>query len=300
MSSTYQSFFKYSACKGSKAATEYFFRKLTDKERDTVLFRTLCAALERDMRSYLLRGEQEKPRSDVLCYLLSLMTHEQRMKVFKKHPSSCLMCFLDWPWHDLFLDISDLIWNFLPKSRYDHVLDTMRNNILNLNLGYYFPDLFQKFFMRSPSDFRKYFVDRECMHYQIPFFCKFIYVEDAETIKIVLRNLDSCDKVRLLSGHKFFKLLSFLVEKEKWHLVELCIGEAMRSKEDWEILKKVYMDQTTWCRGDRKWKRFFELLDGTGVSASVTKCSEDETLTKAKRISSEEEAYDLTKKHKRH
>ncbi|GBN34438.1 hypothetical protein AVEN_213976-1 [Araneus ventricosus] len=299
VSSTYQSYFNYSACKGSKAATEYFFQKLTVEERDSALFITLCEALGR-YRSLCLPGHKdEKPISDVLCYLLSLMAHEQRMQFFKNQPSGCLMCFLDWPLAELFLDIADIIWNFLPESQYEHVLDRLSDNISSSNMCHYLPDLFQKFFMRSPINFRKLFVDRECQGRMFTFFTEFIYFEDTETIKVVLRNLDSDDRMRLVTDLKFCKLLSFLMFRDKWHLVELCVLEAVRSKEDWEILKEAYMTSAFHCR-EGNWKRFFEWFDGIGASASSTKCSEDETLTKAKRLSSEEEKYDLTKKRKRH
>ncbi|GBN56771.1 hypothetical protein AVEN_192880-1 [Araneus ventricosus] len=310
VSSTYQSYFKYSACEGSKAATEYFFQKLTNEERNNALYGALCAVLERATRLYHLSDVQEKPRSDVFCYLLSLMTREQRMQVFKKHPSGCLIFFLDWPWQDLCLDITVQIWNFLPESQYDYVLDKLENNIFIS--CYFFPDLFQKFFIHSPSSFRKYFVDHECRYEIFPFFSDFVDVEDAETIKVVLGNLDSGYRMRLLSNNRFFNLLFVLMSRDKWHLVELCVGEAMLSEKDREILKEAYMGfhtrdrrdgQWKWffariCSED-KWKRFFELLDGTSTSTPSTKCSEDETLRPKLRDSIHGEKYDSSKKLKR-
>ncbi|GBO04749.1 hypothetical protein AVEN_255464-1 [Araneus ventricosus] len=100
--------------------------------------------------------------TDVLCYLLSQITPEQQMQVLRDCPGHVFQIFLHWPWQDLFLEKTDLIWNFLPAgSTYDDLLHHIRVKIRFSN--YYFPELFQEFFRRNPSDFRKHFVNQDCL-----------------------------------------------------------------------------------------------------------------------------------------
>ncbi|CAL1286323.1 unnamed protein product [Larinioides sclopetarius] len=129
-SSTYQSYFKYSARKGSREATEYFVQKLTNEEHNSALYRALYYSLERTTIKYFLPGGYGQLRSDVFCYLLSLMTHKQQLRLLEQHPSRCLMPFLEWPCQDLFLDIAGLIWNFLPESEYDNMIEIDERYIL--------------------------------------------------------------------------------------------------------------------------------------------------------------------------
>ncbi|KAF8789450.1 hypothetical protein HNY73_007387 [Argiope bruennichi] len=137
--------------------------------------------------------------------------------------------------------------------------------------GYYFPELFQKFFLLSPIDFRKYFAANKFQFCSI--LSNFFYAEDTETIKIVFRNIDDEDRIKLVCGYTFFRLFNDLIMRDKWHLVELSIREAMPSKGDKNRVKKAYMEffegidpgEMTECvlaeSSERQRKRFFELLD---------------------------------------
>ncbi|CAL1281813.1 unnamed protein product [Larinioides sclopetarius] len=308
-SSTYQSYFKYSAYKGSKEGTEYFVQKLTNEERNDALYSALCYSLERTDQMYFLPGGPGQLRSDVFCYLLSLMTPEQQLQFLQQHPSNCLMSFLEWPCQDIFLDIAVVIWNFLPESGYKAMLERLFQGIFVYSRGYYLPELFQNFFMRSPINFRKQFVDRESRFSfsQLSFLVQFNIFGDEETIKVVWRNIDSDDRMKLLSYKGFFRLLLSWMSKNRY-LVEMCIGEAVLSKENREMLKEEYTKFHISLQSsipyfkdsdEVNFKQLLELLDGTCTSTNNTKCSEDETLSKTKRLASGEEKSDVTKIPKR-
>ncbi|GBN64022.1 hypothetical protein AVEN_80174-1 [Araneus ventricosus] len=282
--------FEYSAHKGNKAAAEYFFQKLTHEEREATLIRTAQAVVSsRNMDLYRLTSYHDFPKekvSDVLCYLLSLMTQEEQIRIFNEQPCEVLKCFLDWPLQDFFLDIADFIWTFLPERDYSSLLWNMTRSIQNTS--YYFPNLFQNFFLRSPINFRKHFVDRECQFGS--FFPEFFNIEDTETIKVIFRNVDTADRVRLVSSEHVFKLFYNFILRGRWRIVEVCLLEATLSKEDKERLKKDFMEflkemdrgQIKWRK--RKWRRFFEFLDGKDARAHRKRSMEDETLTKAKKL----------------
>ncbi|KAF8789464.1 uncharacterized protein LOC129957535 [Argiope bruennichi] len=283
MASLQQLGFEYAARIGSKAATEYFYHQLTDEERDSTIYRTCGAVISESSNLYVMPYNFKKEKlSDVFWYLLSLMNAEQQMQILKEHTCDVLTSFLDWPWQDLLLNSAHVIWTFLPERSYKYLLYNIIENIRNL--GYYFPNLFQKFFISSPSDFRKRFLDRECRF--CSFFSEFFEAEDSETIEVIFRNVDSADRTRLISCHRFFKLLDDVMVRDKWHLVEMCLREATPTKEDRIKLKSTYMRFLTWTDADqlesreRRWKQFFELLGDTDTSADSKTSSEDEALTK--------------------
>ncbi|CAL1286333.1 unnamed protein product [Larinioides sclopetarius] len=301
-SSTYQSLFTYSACKGSKAATKYFFQKFTDQERSSALFRIVCDAFERFKTAHWLSYDvQLDLRSDVLLYLLSLLNREEQMQILKQHPSICLKCFLDWPWQDLLLDIADTIWNFLPEDHYDAVLERLFHNVFIFGTGYYLPELFRNFFMRSPVDFKKRYVDCE-IDSRRWFLSEFLKAEDIETIKVVWGNVESSDRIRLLSDVHLYSLFFLMIRQGAGHLVKLCIDAAKLPKEARMIIKRSYMTSDLRDRTTYEFKLILEMLDGIGVSTYSTKGSRIEALTQAKRPSSEEEkkCNVLLKKLKRH
>ncbi|GBN72679.1 hypothetical protein AVEN_95011-1 [Araneus ventricosus] len=129
--STFRQFaFEYSAIIGNKAASEYFFQRLTHEEREPSIIRAaqgMIVIASVETYSYPDAFPKEKV-SDVVCYLLSLMTSEQQMQIFKENPFGFLRCFLDWPWQDLFLDNADVMWTLLRESDYSYIW-TMSKNV---------------------------------------------------------------------------------------------------------------------------------------------------------------------------
>ncbi|GBN22950.1 hypothetical protein AVEN_115942-1 [Araneus ventricosus] len=274
--------FEYSASKGNKAATEYFFRKLTYNEREYSLLKTTQALLMQRRNNsgffYISKDDDDdfpkETLSDTFCYLLSLMSPEQQMEIFKRQPYDVLLHLLDWPWQDIFLDIAELISNFLTADNYFYLL---RNISMKIKSGYCLTKVFQNFFLRSPSDFRKHFVDKEC---QFDFFFRdFFELQDTESIKVIFRNVDPGDRKRLVFSKSAFKFFYDSILSGKCNLVELCLQEATLSKEDKDRLKEVFHEFVTQMeksllrmRGteidteninsrENIWKQFFTFLD---------------------------------------
>ncbi|GBN06474.1 hypothetical protein AVEN_177232-1 [Araneus ventricosus] len=266
--------FEYSAEKGNKTAAEYFFQKLTQEEREASLMRTTLAVLANpnmELNKYVADFPKEK-FSDVFCYLLSLMTPEQQLEILQARPVDVFLCFLDWPWQDLFLENADLIWTLLHPSGYGDLILKMMYRYSTSD--FYFPKLFQDFFMQSPLDFKKKFIDPE---HAYPLLCKFFDSEDSETIQVIFRNVDAVDRVKLVCHCDVLELFYFCMVKDGWHMVEVCLREATLCKEDGKRLKEVFMEflkckvrgEIMWRNG--KFKRFSEFLDETDVSADKGK-----------------------------
>ncbi|GBN87748.1 hypothetical protein AVEN_80728-1, partial [Araneus ventricosus] len=237
--SFYECAFQFSASTGNKAATGYFFQKLSNEERDSSLLKAVYALITESKRyifdPYPFKHEKD---SEVLCYLLSLMNPEHQMQVLKKHPCYVLTRFLYWPWQDLFYDFSDLIWPFLPEIGCGNLIYIICANIRNAN--YYFPNLIQNFFLRIPNQFRKHFV-RTFFIYAEPIFSEISDNEDIETMRVFFRNVDPEYRVFLVLENKFLLFLHNLIMGGKWHFAELCIQEASSSKEDKKRLKEAFV-----------------------------------------------------------
>ncbi|GBO01819.1 hypothetical protein AVEN_26823-1 [Araneus ventricosus] len=279
--------FLSSAYRGNKVATEYFFEKITNEERRSFFSSNFHCVLEGFLGFPSPFDFPKEECTDVLFYLLSQMHHGEQMQVLRDYPGYIFRIFLHWPWQDLFLDKTALIWNFLPEgSTYN---DLLRHITFKIKFSeYYFPELFQEFFGRSPVDFRKYFLNQECLG-NTTLFCTFLYNEDEETVRAILRNIDVEDRVRLVSCLKVFYCLDSVLGRKGQDVVELCVREACPSKEDRERVKEVYMrylkenePSGVFCR--RKWQRFFESLDEADASCLNKRISEDETVTRAKRL----------------
>ncbi|GBO10660.1 hypothetical protein AVEN_50175-1 [Araneus ventricosus] len=262
--------FEFLAERRCKTAAEYFFQKLTHEEKGASLMRTAHALLANSSMENL----PEETLSDALCYLLSVMTPEQQTEIVKAQPIKVLLCFLDWQWQDLFLENADLIWTFLPPRAYRDLLKKM----INIYSDFYFPKLFQEFFIQSPLDFKKCLVDPKSA---FPFLSIFFESEDSESIEVIFRNVDGADRVKLVFHPSVLKFFYESILIDRWHMVEVCLREAKLSKEDGERLKKAFLK----CNGigrieweNRKLKRFFDFLDETNESADKEKKAQKRKL----------------------
>ncbi|GBM82455.1 hypothetical protein AVEN_48619-1 [Araneus ventricosus] len=281
----YREAFASSARRGNKAAADYFLKKLNNEERNSSLFLVFHEEIERE--AFYPWASPRERTTDVSCYLLSQMTPEQQMQVLRDFPGHVFRIFLDWRWQDLFLEKTDFIWNFLPeKSTYNDLLHHIRRKMIISE--YFSPELFQEFFRRSPSAFRKYFVNQECLGEAL--FSKFLNNEDKETVRVILRNIDVEDRVRLVSCLRIFECFESLLGRKGQDVVELCVREACPSKEDRERLKEVYMgfligdEKHVFLRGKKNWQRFFQSLDIADASGPQKRSLEDEMVTRAKRL----------------
>ncbi|GBL90444.1 hypothetical protein AVEN_180284-1 [Araneus ventricosus] len=267
--------FEQSVEDDNKIAAENFFLKLTHEEREASLMRSAHAVLGNN-------SFDKEMFSGVVCYLLSVMTPEQQMEAIKAHPVHVLLCFLDLPLRDLFLENVGLIWTFLPPSGYDDLLGKVGNRF-NYS-GRYFPKFFQEFFMLSPLDFKKWFVVQESQ-FNTPYACRFLYMflkfEDSESIEVIFRNVDAADRLKLVFHPHLLKHFYNCMLDDRWHMVEVCLREATLSKEDRKRLSEAFMGFLRMHRiewENTKLKRFFEFLDETDASADKGKKAQKRKL----------------------
>ncbi|GBN15516.1 hypothetical protein AVEN_52275-1 [Araneus ventricosus] len=286
--------FQCSAEKGNKTAVEYFFQQLTHGEKEVSLMSATRSLLTYDYttRNYLDReDDKEFPSvtfSELLSYLLSVMTPDQQMRIFQEQPCEILEWFLEWPFQDIFTEIADLIWDFLPERDYNFVLRRIHGQFKDSD--YYCLKLFQEFFLRIPSDFWKSFVDRQC-EFDSPFYT-ILLEQDIKALEIIFKCLDAGARARLVFSEPALETFHYCISIGKWDVVEVCIREASLSQEDRKRLKEAFTGYLT-SIGEgamklktRKWSRFFHLLDNT--NDPIKRCSEDRRKPKKEKLSYEE------------
>ncbi|KAF8787525.1 hypothetical protein HNY73_009111 [Argiope bruennichi] len=211
--------FEYSASQGNKAAAEYFFRKLTEDEIEASLFRVCQFVVMKRTRYGLKKTDFPRVKiSDTFCYFLSLLSVDRQMTIFKTFPRDVLICFLDWPRQNLFLDIAKLIWDYLTTIDYVFLLEDIS---MRIKSDYTLAKLFQEFFLLGSNDFRKYFVNQESEFASC--FQALFKIRDSETIKLIFMNIDSEAKKKLACSERVFKLYEREVKKGDWYLVGLCL-----------------------------------------------------------------------------
>ncbi|GBN12135.1 hypothetical protein AVEN_4131-1 [Araneus ventricosus] len=259
--------FQYSAVRRNKAAAVYFFQKLTQEEKEASLMSTTEDLV--DWRSFTHSAFPKEKVSEMLCYLLSVMTPDQQMQLFEKWPYRVLGCFLRWPLQDHFSEIADIILNFFPASYYNTFLKDMYECFKNS--GYYFQKLFPEFFLRIPFEFRKSFVDRQREPFS--YFAHILMLEDKEALATTLRCVDDATRAGIVFSDFALDYFRSSIPRGRWDVVAVFLREARLSKDDRERLKEMNI-QT------RRWTRFFQFLDET--DAPNMRCSGDETPTAAK------------------
>ncbi|GBM34731.1 hypothetical protein AVEN_208891-1 [Araneus ventricosus] len=273
--------FQCSAKKGNKTAAEYFFQELTREEKEPSL---MSAARAIVAGQYTTKFPFEKC-SELLRYLISVMTPDQQMRFFLENPHELLECFTVWPSQDMISGIADLIWDFLPETNRDSVLDMMYWYQSLEDSGHYCTILFQEFFLRIPPDFWEGYVDRQCEFES--YFDNVLCAEDIKALEIFFKSLDATAKARLVLSEPALKDFHDCISAGSWDVVEVCIREASLSQEDKKRLKEAFtgyltshgVEEMTLKTG--KWTRFFHLLDETNDPSK--RCPEDETPTETKK-----------------
>ncbi|GBO37902.1 hypothetical protein AVEN_44802-1 [Araneus ventricosus] len=279
--SVYQYAFQCSAKKGNKAAAEYFFQKLKPEEKGDFLMSTTRTIVEFDFdwnRIFPL-----EKFSELFVYLLSVMTPDQQMRIFQELPFKVLRLFLKWPLQDIFSEIAELIWDFLPKEDYNSVLSIIDGNFKDSD--HYCLKLFEEFFNFIPPDFWNSFVDRQCE--KSSYFDDILSENNIKALEIFFRSLDAAARTRLVFSVPALENFICCLSIGKRDVVEVCLREASFSMEDRKRLKEAFMGYLRSLQigsvelKTRKWSRYFHFLDETNEPSK--RCSEDETRNDAKK-----------------
>ncbi|GBM73015.1 hypothetical protein AVEN_66230-1 [Araneus ventricosus] len=264
----FQYAFKRAAYSGNKAATEYFFQKLTDLQKEVCLVKTAQRVIRKRVHHVFIKPQHRFPRKkfcDVLIYLLSQMSEVKQIEVFKKRPGGTLICFLDWPWQDLFFKVAGHLWPFLSSRECQEVL--YRLSINRKHPEYNYESIFGEFFPTAYGLYRNDFINN-LWHWHEPWFPGLFLSDMRECIKLVLGSLSAAEREGFIVSDCGVSLCWMLLVEEKWFLLELFVKECTLSKEAKIELKDSLREE--WEIGDRigDWEKFLQVMDNLDGSAS--------------------------------
>ncbi|GBM43731.1 hypothetical protein AVEN_34157-1, partial [Araneus ventricosus] len=262
----YSFVFKNVATTGNYVATQYFFSKLPQEQRWRSLVGLAQNIAEKCsfwMTTYDI-GYPKESYSDILCYLLTLITEEEQMEVFRSQPYKVLRSFLDWPRQRVFLQLLEKTWSFLTVDQFHNLMCVLSRD-LNLS-AYNYAQLFQEVFLQIPALREREHLLAHCE--EGTFLAHLFDCNDEENIKLVIRNVEPLYKEDIFIHESGFCICYKLIEEDKWHLLEVFIQECMPSREARERVKNNF-SQYVPCYPTAEWEdklaKFFNMLDNTNT-----------------------------------
>ncbi|KFM64169.1 hypothetical protein X975_17661, partial [Stegodyphus mimosarum] len=270
----YQCAFEYAVAIGNKTAAEFFLKKLTFMEREESLIRSAgYAAIRRinsrnlvtDLTPTVTNRIPKQSYSEILCFLLSQMGEQQQMEVFRRHPCEVLMCLLDWPWQDLFMETANRMWDILSEKKWKYVLKLITDKVLQGHTEYNYQQLFGEFWKRSPKTHKKYVTDH-CAGGYLLFYL--FQIEDEENIKLILNDATIIERKKFIFCDRGKAICEYLIDSDKWDLLKFFIRECVSSKHEMKTFKKEFKEEFhafverhfNHRFSRRKEKKFFRLI----------------------------------------
>lgn len=244
---SYKSVFESYAKTGNKAATEFFLQKLTPTEREATLVKTAKYVTD----------------PDVFFYLLTEMDERQQREIFRSDPYRVLECFLEWPVQSFFIEMADLLWDFLPKWDYCVLLKIIIDKITYSYKDWDYEKLFGKFWEKSPDVFKNYIINEFQNGFLLSLLLK---IKDTENLKLILQDATLEEKEKLIYCDRVQYICQDLIYDDEWELLEFFIRECLpaeeemvRFKEKFEgcIMSRVLKDHLE--RNKHKWNQLFGL-----------------------------------------
>lgn len=142
------------ALKGNEIGVKFFMGKF---EFQPKLIECVRSIAERINYSLLkATWSSIEYRADVLCFLFSSLTAEQRTEIYSYCSYEILACFLEWPRQRSFGEIAEELWNLISEKDYYSVLQRISDKIaLEIDLFNYIA-LFKESWNKSPLSHKDY------------------------------------------------------------------------------------------------------------------------------------------------
>lgn len=187
----YPSLFLLSTESGNVVASEFFFKKLSEEERNDVMVSTATdLAVSRYIGPDGVNDVKESHYSDVLVFLLSVMNDEERIEVFESDPSSVLFCLADWPFQDVLIPAMTLAYEFLLKDAvhrvaeaHFEVLESIVHKESKDSGTYIYNRLFTQIWNLMPENIKEYVASDDSCEYLL---LKLFWLKDQTNILLIL------------------------------------------------------------------------------------------------------------------
>lgn len=242
--------FDFAALAYNKPATEFFLRKITDEEKNSILVETT--------RTVACNFVDDKPRIDVLCYLVSQIDMDQHMDAFKLITFDILRCFLDRCYKDICLEATHRLWDFLPETGYVKLLESIANEILlHHDTDSYYGGLFSKFWDMGSVAYKKHAVNESSN-----LFTRLFQHPNLKYIHMILNDVTATERKNLIFSTQGILVCSLLFGRRERDRLRFFLKECLSNDADFlefQAKAKVY------AFGDglylsREWPGLFRFL----------------------------------------
>lgn len=155
--------FHYAAYADNIAGVKYFLQKLNANEKKNVLVSIAKVIAQKYVLSCFYI---ETYRSDLLFFLMSVMSPEQQMEVFESRSLHILIYFLSWPMRDFFFEVLDKLFNFLCINDLYKLLKLSAHTYSNFKEDmklFNYHAVFEVIWKRSSEAFKTYIVKDFCI-----------------------------------------------------------------------------------------------------------------------------------------
>ncbi|XP_011304001.1 uncharacterized protein [Fopius arisanus] len=165
--------FKLSVYLGNEHAVRYFWNMMSCEERTKKAITGCEIILERRCTYPYCYATYCKKCSDIFCFLLLQMTHEERLQLIANEfdktydPFNTWILLLNWPWEDLFVQTLERAWGCFSIfdckffiNKFETTVYTVDENYKLPQTSVYHKEILYKVCMSSPRNLRPHFTSR--------------------------------------------------------------------------------------------------------------------------------------------
>lgn len=251
--SIYTNAFQQAVYSFNKPAAQFYLEKLTETERNDLLVVTVKQVIEKYNHRY--HG------TDIIYFLFSKMSNDQRMSFFKTHTMDILNFFLCWSYYDFFTQLLDQMWIFVTEEHYVQLLKLIASKTRSDVNDFCYSELLVEIWKTTPS-YRNYTLNESPEFFKHLFQC----CTEAKTLKLVLNELTDVEKHNLIfsqSPKSFSIFRDVLCDKydlkyftyNQCEKLELFLRQCLQSKSE-----SIEFEKLGKLSGPSKWEQWNTLF----------------------------------------
>lgn len=175
--------------------SEYIFQKLRPEDKLNLpnLFEetanTICELFPRHAQTKFVYP-------DVLCWLLHKLDEQQREKMYETHPFAVLLCYLEWPKQELFIEMAQCLLQYLSGKHFGFLLMEIASRAMHIK-DFNYRKLFRHFWQQSLESHKEYVLGESscwCALYSL------FIIGDVHSIKMVFEKANDAQKMCFLNS----------------------------------------------------------------------------------------------------
>lgn len=185
---------------GSKAAVEYFLQKLNWRNNSLLEMASTAAQERSDMETADTPNEYT---SEILLFLLSQMSSEQQIELFKDYSFPVLLSLLDWPGENSFVETTSHALKCLPENFY---VALMRASVFKKKFGnkdHNYQKMFEEVWQQIPSIHKSHFINDPHIEGLVLLLLKTKHIE---SIKLIFQDASFTERNKLIFSYAGYRI----------------------------------------------------------------------------------------------